>query len=89
MSKNAIIEHVQDKTGITKNEAGIVASVVFEGIINEILNNKKVILKNLGTIYVKKVAAKTARNPRTGETVNVPTKNVLRFRPSVNLKDKI
>jgi len=89
MSKKILRKHVKETTGITIDESEIVINVVIDGIRNQLLNTGKVIVQNFGTFYVKRVKERTARNPKTGETVLVPTKNVVRFKPANKLKDLV
>ena len=89
MSKQILRKYVSDKTGITINEADIAIDVVIEGIITQLLEKQKSVVQNFGTFYVKQVQQRTARNPKTGETVIVPTKKVVRFKPANKLKDSV
>ena len=89
MSKRVLRKYVKDTTGITVKESEIVINVVIDGIKNQLLNKGKVIVQNFGTFYVKQVRERTARNPKTGEIVSVPTKKVVRFKPANKLKDSV
>ena len=89
MSKQILRKYVSDKTGITINEADIAIDVVIEGIITQLLEKQKSVVQNFGTFCVKQVQQRNARNPKTGETVIVPTKNVVKFKPSKKLKNLI
>ena len=60
------------------------------GIENALKNNKNGELRGFGTFFLKRIKEKfSARNPRTGETIYVPEKNKVRFRPTKNLKEVI
>lgn len=89
MSKQTLRKYITDKTGITNDEAEIIFNVVIESIITELLEKRKSVVQNFGTFYVKQVQQRTARNPKTGETVIVPTKKVVRFKPANKLKDSV
>jgi len=89
MSKQTLRKYVSEKTGITIFEANIAIDVVIEGIITQLLEKQKSVVKNFGTFYVKQVKQRNARNPKTGEPVIVPTKKVVRFKPAKKLKDLI
>jgi nucleoid DNA-binding protein len=62
---------------VVKEAMGIVARETAAG--------EKVILKGFGTFSVKEKAARTARNPQTGEAVQVPAKSVLTFKASPSM----
>jgi len=89
MSKQTLRKYMSEKTGITIFEANIAIDVVIEGIITQLLEKQKSVVKNFGTFYVKQVKQRNARNPKTGEPVIVPTKKVVRFKPAKKLKDLI
>lgn len=76
MTKSELISSMAGAAGITKKAAG----EALESIIHEIQNNEKVYLPGLGTFKMKKRAARTARNPMTGDEVQVPAKTVLTFK---------
>lgn len=55
---------------------------VFDAIKDRVERGEKVRIKDFGTFQMKTRAARTARNPRTGEEVKVPEKTVLTFKAS-------
>jgi integration host factor subunit beta len=88
--KDSILENSEPgNTGITTEESEVIINIVINGIKNQLLNSGKAIIQNFGTFYVKQVQQRTARNPKTGETVLVPTKKVIRFKPANKLKDSV
>ena len=78
-----------EQTGVTLPEASIIIDVVFKGIIRGLQSDGKSTITNFGTFSVKNVKGRKARNPRSGETVYVPDRRVVRFKPSKKLKDHI
>ncbi|OQX86538.1 MAG: hypothetical protein B6D55_05850 [Candidatus Omnitrophica bacterium 4484_70.2] len=85
MNKTQLIEKVAEKTS-TKKEAQMAVETLLEAIKNSLKNNESVTIAGFGTFKVKERKARTARNPKTGETIQVPAKKTIGFRPSKELK---
>jgi DNA-binding protein HU-beta len=62
---------------------------MIEAIVSELKNGGEVSIAGLGIFKTKTRAARTARNPRTGETVQVPTMRVPKFQPAKALKEAV
>jgi len=89
MNKAAIGVAVHAVLGGTKVSAEQAVETVFDSIVKSLKKGDEVSVAGFGTFVVKKRAARTARNPRTGEPVNVPAMNVPKFRAGKGLKDAV
>ena len=89
MNKQAIIDQVHEAIGGTKAQAEKAVEVIMESIVNTLKKGDEVSIAGLGIFSAKVRAARTARNPRTGETVNVPAMKVPKFRAAKALKDAV
>lgn len=89
MNKQALVEWVQEKVGGTKVQAEEVVNGLFDGIVSTLKKGGEVSIAGFGIFSVKARAARTARNPKTGETVKVAAKKVPKFRPAKALKDAV
>lgn len=89
MSKGELKKYVAKKTGITAKEAGIVIDVVLQGIVEGLTKKGKTTMPNFGRFEIKTTKPRQARNPKTGESVFVDSKEVVRFRPARDLKEKV
>lgn len=89
MNKQGIVERVNEKLGTTKVQAEQVVDTVIDCVVSSLKNGDEVSIAGLGIFSVKKRAARTARNPRTGETVQVKAMNVPKFRAAKALKDAV
>jgi len=87
MEKIQLKKFVMEQTGVTGQEAAIIIDVIFQGIIKGLSQDGKSTITNFGTFRTKRVRGRKARNPRTGETVYVPDRTVVRFKPAKKLKD--
>ena len=84
-----LVEEVHNKTGGTKTEAQEVIETVITSIIESLKRGEEVSIAGLGTFSVKRREARQARNPRTGETIQVPAMNVPKFKAAKGLKDAV
>lgn len=89
MNKQSIVEVVHAKLGGTKVQAEQVVDSVIDTIVGSLKKGEEVSISGLGIFSVKARAARTARNPRTGESVQVPAMKVPKFRAAKALKDAV
>lgn len=89
MNKAGIVDAIHMKLGGTKVQAEEVVDAMLESIVGTLKKGEEVSIAGLGIFSVKKRAARTARNPRTGEAVQVKAMNVPKFRAAKALKDAV
>ena len=89
MNKANIVEKVQAVLGGTKADAERAVETVFDTITDAMKSGQEVSVAGFGIFAAKKRAARTARNPRTGEAVQVPEMNVPKFRAAKALKEAV
>jgi nucleoid DNA-binding protein len=61
----------------------------FDAIVETLCEEGRIELRNFGVFEVKKRAARKARNPRTGQRVDVPQKFVVTFKPGKEMEEKV
>ena len=89
MNKQGLIAKVAEKAELSKKESAKFVGVVFESVLEGLLEDGEATLGDLGKLQVIKRAARKARNPQTNEEILVPEKNVPKFKPSKYLKDSV
>lgn len=89
MNKAELINHVASSAGLSKSAAGDAVEAVIGGITGELADGGSVSLVGFGTFSVANRAARTARNPRTGETIEVAAANAPKFKAGKALKDAV
>lgn len=89
MNKGDLIEAVFNKIGGTKKGSEEAVDTVFDTITRALAKGDEVAVSGFGTFLAKKRQARTARNPRTGATVNVPAMQVPKFRAGKGLKEAV
>ena len=89
MNKADLVEAVFNKLGGTKKSAEDAVETVFDSITKALAKGDEVSVSGFGTFLAKKRQARVARNPRTGESVNVPAMQVPKFRAGKGLKEAV
>ena len=89
MNKSELIEAVSSKADLSKADAGRAVDAAFEAITKALKKNDKVSLVGFGTFEVRKRAARTGRNPKTGETIQIKASKVPGFKAGKALKDAV
>ena len=87
MTKADLIESVAATLDLPKGQAERAVHLVFEDIVKALRTGDKVNISGFGTFAVSERKARTGRNPKTGEKVDVPAKRIPFFKPSKELKD--
>jgi DNA-binding protein HU-beta len=89
MNKADIINKVHEELGITKADAERAVETMMSSIVDSLSSGKEVSIAGLGIFSAKMRNKRTARNPRTGETIEVPAMRVPKFRAAKALKDAV
>jgi len=89
MNKAGLVDAVHKVLGGTKVSAEQAVDAMIDGIVSSLKKGEEVSIAGLGIFTVKSRKARQARNPRTGEMVNVPATKVPKFRPAKALKDAV
>jgi DNA-binding protein HU-beta len=89
MNKSSIVDAVHAKLGGTKTQSEDAVETVIWTIVEALKKGDEVSIAGLGIFSAKQRAARKARNPRTGEIVDVPAMRVPKFRAAKALKDAV
>ena len=89
MNKGELVAAMAEKSGLSRKNCEAALDVFAAAIGDALKNGEKVQLVGFGAFEVKERAARTARNPRTNETVNIPASKLPTFRPGKALKDSV
>ncbi len=89
MNKASIVDAVHAKLGGTKVQAEQAVETMIETIVAGLTKGDEISIAGLGIFSAKQRAARKARNPRTGEMVDVPAMRVPKFRAAKALKDSV
>ena len=89
MNKDDLIAKVVNSVGVSKTDAAKSVDAVFSNITSSLKGGNDVRLVGFGTFVVANRAATTGRNPRTGESIQIPAKKVPKFRAGKALKETV
>ena len=89
MNKSELIEHIAKQADISKAAATRALEAMIGGVKTTLKKGGSVSLVGFGTFTVTKRAARSGRNPRTGETVDVPSKRVPYFKAGKEIRERL
>lgn len=89
MTKKEIVKTISDEIGLTQLKTKEIVQKTFDAIVETLVEDHRIELRNFGVFEVKKRAARKARNPRTGEKVSVPEKFVVTFKPGKEMEARV
>lgn len=89
MKKADLVDTIAGKVGLPKAQVQQMVDDVFDLIADGLAKGEKIDLRGFGTFSVRDSAARTGRNPQTGETINIPARRVPAFKPGKELKEKV
>ncbi|MFT3756668.1 MAG: HU family DNA-binding protein [Pseudoxanthomonas sp.] len=89
MNKNELIDAVAEAAGLSKTDAGRAVDAVVASVTGALKQGDAVTLVGFGSFQVKARAARTGRNPKTGEDIQIPASNNPVFKAGKALKDAV
>lgn len=89
MNKAELIGSIADKSGLSKAEAGKALDAFVSSVSDALKGGDRISLVGFGSFSVDKRDARTGRNPRTGEEIQISAKNVVKFKPGAGLSDAV
>ena len=89
MTKKEIVKQISEKLGLTQLKTKEIVQKTFDSIIETLLTERRIELRNFGVFEVKRRKARKARNPRTGDRVDVEPKNVVTFKPGKEMEERV
>jgi len=91
VTKKEIVKTISEECGLTQLKTKEIVQKTFEAIIDTLVEDSdhRIELRNFGVFEVKKRAARKARNPRTGERVDVSEKYVVTFKPGKEMEERV
>ena len=88
MTRSVLVDKVSEKVeGLTRKQTEIVMETVFDSIKEALQRGEKIEIRGFGNFRLKTRRPRKARNPKTGESVDVPAKKVLHFKVGKELRE--
>jgi nucleoid DNA-binding protein len=89
VTKKEIVKTISEEIGLTQLKTKEIVQKTFDAIVETLVEDGRIELRNFGVFEVKRRAARKARNPRTGTRVDVPMKYVVTFKPGKEMEEKV
>ncbi|MCY2995864.1 MAG: integration host factor subunit beta [Planctomycetota bacterium] len=89
MTKKEIVKTISEEIGLTQLKTKEIVQKTFDAIVETLVADGRIELRNFGVFEVKRRAARKARNPRTGQRVDVPEKYVVTFKPGKEMEERV
>ncbi len=89
MTKKEIVKQISEKLGMTQLKTKDIVQQTFDAIVDTLLVEKRIELRNFGVFEVKRRKARKPRNLRTGERVDVEPKLVVTFKPGKEMEERV
>ena len=89
MTKKEIVKTISEEIGLTQLKTKEIVQKTFDAIVEALVEEGRIELRNFGVFEVKKRAARKARNPRTGDKVFVQEKYVVTFKPGKEMEERV
>ena len=89
MTKKEIVKQISERIGLTQLKTKEIVQQTFDAIVDTLIEVGRIELRNFGVFEVKQRKARKACNPRTGEKVDVPPKNVVTFKPGKEMEERV
>src|SRR5438132_1420666 len=89
VTKKEIVKQISEQIGLTQLKTKEIVQQTFDAIVETLLEVGRIELRNFGVFEVKMRKARKARNPRTGEKVDVEPKKVVTFKPGKEMEERV
>ncbi len=89
MNKDSLIGAMAEKSELTRKDCECALNALIDCVKESLTRKEKVTLIGFGTFSVVTRAARTGRNPSTGQPMEIPAKDVPKFSPGTDLKEKV
>jgi nucleoid DNA-binding protein len=89
VTKKEIVKQISDRLGMTQLKTKEIVQQTFDAIVDTLIEVGRIELRNFGVFEVKMRKARKARNPRTGERVDVEPKMVVTFKPGKEMEERV
>lgn len=89
MNKTELVSAIAEKSGLSKKDSEKALTAMLDSVVDALKGGEKVQLIGFGSFEVKERAARSGRNPRTNETIEIPASKLPQFKAGKAFKDAI
>ena len=89
MNKSDLIDSISQESGLSKVDVAKSLDAYINTVTKVLQDGDQIVIPGFGTFSVSNRAARTGRNPRTGEAIEIAASRVPKFKPGKGLKDAL
>ncbi len=89
MNKSDLVEMVVENARLPRKRAEAVVNLMFDEMTDALAHNRRIEIRGFGSFTCKHYRARAARNPRTGEAINIPPKRLPFFKVGKELRERV
>ena len=89
MTKKEIVRRISEEIGLPQVQTKDIVQRTLDAILQTLVSEGRIELRNFGVFEVRRRASRKARNPRTGETLITPARNVVTFKPGKEMEERV
>jgi integration host factor subunit beta len=89
MTKSDLIEEISARTNLPKKRAEDVVNAFFDSMTDALLDDQRIEVRGFGSFSIREYDARTGRNPRTGQKVEVDEKKSVHFKVGKDLRERV
>ena len=89
MTKSDLIEKISDRTNLPKKRAEDIVNAFFDSMTDALLEDERIEVRGFGSFSIREYDARTGRNPRTGQKVEVDEKKSVHFKVGKDLRERV
>lgn len=90
MTKSELVERIVERNSmLTRKESEMIINIVFDSMTEALQSGDKVEIRGFGSFTVRERGAREARNPKSGEVVDIPAKKVPFFKTGKELRERV
>ena len=89
MNKSDLIDILVDKSNLPRKKAESVVNLIFDQMTDALAKQQRIEIRGFGSFVAKQYGARTGRNPRTGASIDVPSKRLPLFKVGKELRERV
>ena len=89
MTKAELVERVSEQINLTKKQTEVIVNILFQSITEALSQGDKVELRGFGSFRIRHRNPREGRNPKTGDSVDIPAKKVPFFKAGKELREMV
>ena len=89
MNRSELVDNVADKAQLPRKQAELVVNTIFDSLFDAMLHDERIEIRGFGSFTNREYGSYTGRNPKTGNSVKVPSKRLPFFKVGKDLRERV